>query len=163
MVVVGDLPLYISFPKRFGGRNEDHLYKGNELAEDEPDVDVFDIGCLGQGLHHGDEDRCQDQHIGQVYGQSGLKIFSFEECGGESDANEKEGWEIGPKQLTHHPPLQHHDELDTGLVPHQHPLLDDVHGQLQLLLHDNVLWKETDCFDVKFACDDPYAANLANK
>ena len=97
------------------------------------------------------------------YGQSGLKILCFEEGGGEGDANEKKGREEGSEQLAHHSPLHHHDELDTGLVPHQHPLLDDVHGQLQLLLHDHVLWKETDCFDVKFACDDPYAANLRNK
>ena len=98
-----------------------------------------------------------------------FKVLGFKESGGEGDADEEEGGEVGAEQLAHDPPLQHHDELDvalTGLVVHvpdQHPLLDDVHGQLQLLLHDNVLWKETDCFDVKFACDDPYAANLRNK
>ena len=91
------------------------------------------------------------------YGQSGLKILCFEECGGEGDANEKEGWEVGPKQLAHDSPLQHHDELDAGLtrlvvhVPYQQPLLDDVHRQFQLLLHNNILWKKTDRLDIKFA------------
>ena len=107
--------------------------------------------------------------IEHPYGQSCLKIFCFEECGGEGDANEKEGWQVCAKQLAHDPPFQNHDELDAGLtglvvhVPHQHPLLDDVQRQFQLLLHNNILWKKTDCLDVKFACHNPYAANLAKE
>ena len=72
MVIERDSSLFVSLPKRLGGGNEDHLYEGNQLAEDEPDVDVLDIGRLWQGLHHGDENRCEDQHVGQVHSQVGV-------------------------------------------------------------------------------------------
>ena len=97
---------------------------------------------------------------------SHFKVLGFKESGGEGDADEEEGWEVGAQQLAHDPSLQNHDELGAGLprlvidVLHQHPPLDDVHCQLQLLLHQHILWKETDCLDIKFACHDPDAANL---
>ena len=72
VVVEGDSSLFVSLPKRLRSRNEDHLYEGNQLAEDEPDVDVLDVGRLWQGLHHGDENRCEDQHVGQVHSQVGV-------------------------------------------------------------------------------------------
>ena len=73
MVVPWDPSVSVSLPKRLRGRYEDHLYERDQLAEDEPEVDVLDVGRLGQGLHHRDENCRQDQHVGQVYSQSSLK------------------------------------------------------------------------------------------
>ena len=60
MVVKGFHPVFISFFKRLCGRNEDHL--DEQLAEDQPEVDVLDVGRL-------------KQHVGQVHRESGLKIL----------------------------------------------------------------------------------------
>ena len=95
-----------------------------------------------------------------------FKVLCFEESGGEGDADEKDSGQVGAEQLAHDPSFQNHDELDVGLtglvvgVPNQHPLLDDVHCQLQLLLHRHILWKKAGRLDIKFTCHNPYAANL---
>ena len=73
MVIVGDLSVLVSFAKRLCGGYEEHLNERNKLAEDEPDVDVLDVGRLGQGLHHRDENCRQDQHVGEVHSQGRLK------------------------------------------------------------------------------------------
>ena len=78
MVIVGDLSVLVSFAKRLCGGYEEHLNERNKLAEDEPDVDVLDVGRLGQGLHHRDENCCQDQHVGQVHSQGCLNEMKID-------------------------------------------------------------------------------------
>ena len=73
VVVVDDLPVLVCASKRLRGGDEENLNERNELAEDEPDVDVLDVGCLRQGLHHRNENCRQDQHVGEVHSQGRLK------------------------------------------------------------------------------------------
>ena len=41
--------------------------KGNQLAEDEPDVDHLDVGGLGKASCHADEQGGQHQQGGEVH------------------------------------------------------------------------------------------------
>ena len=50
-----------------------HLSKGDELAEDKPEVNHLGIGGEGQLLHHTCEDCRHHQHVGQVHCESRLK------------------------------------------------------------------------------------------
>ena len=46
VVVVGDLSVLVWASKRLCGGDEKHLNERDKLAEDEPDVNVLDIGRL---------------------------------------------------------------------------------------------------------------------
>ena len=48
----------------FHGSEKYDLSKGNQLAEDEPDVNHLDVRGGGQALHLADEDRGHHQHGG---------------------------------------------------------------------------------------------------
>ena len=48
--------ILLLFPKVLHGSQEHHLGKGNQLAENEPDVDHLDVRGGGQALHLADED-----------------------------------------------------------------------------------------------------------
>ena len=80
--------------------SKDHLSKGDQLEEYEPDVNHLWIGGEGQLLHHADEDGRHHQHVGQVHGEGGLKEERLEEGGGEGDHEEEEGGEVGGQHLT---------------------------------------------------------------
>ena len=77
MVVERNQPALVAGSERLCGSDEEHLCERDQLAEDEPDVDVLHVGRLGQGLHHGDENCCQDQHVGQVHSQSRLNDIVY--------------------------------------------------------------------------------------
>ena len=91
--------------------SEDHLGKGNQLAEDQPDVDHLWKGGGGQFLHHADEDGRHHQHCCQVHTQGRLKEERLEEGGGKGDGRQKNGREVGGHHLTCDFPL--HDKNHT--------------------------------------------------
>ena len=80
--------------------SKDHLSKGDQLEEYEPDVNHLWIGGEGQLLHHADEDGRHHQHVGQVHGEGGLKEERLEEGGGKGDHQEEQGGQVGAHQLT---------------------------------------------------------------
>ena len=75
--------------------SKDHLSKGHQLAEYQPEVDHLGVGGEGQLLHYTDEDGGHHQHGGQVHTQGGLKEERLEEGGGKGDHEEQEGREEG--------------------------------------------------------------------
>ena len=79
-------------PVILDGSEEDDLGKGNQLAEDEPDVDHLDVGRRWQHLHLPDEDGRRHQHYCQVCREGGLKEDWLEVGGGKGDQDEKDGW-----------------------------------------------------------------------
>ena len=62
-----------------------YLYKGHQLAEDEPVVDHLRVGGERQPFHEADEDGRHDQHVGQVHREGSLKEERLEEGGGKGD------------------------------------------------------------------------------
>ena len=94
---------------------KDHLSKGHQLAEYQPEVNHLWIRCKRQLLHHADEDGSHDEHGGQVHTQGRLKEERLEEGGGKGDHEEQEGRQKGRQHLTHDLSLQ-----DNG---HRYPLL----------------------------------------
>ena len=66
-----------------------HLYKGHQLAEDEPVIDQFWVGGERELLHDADEDGRHDQHVGQVHREGGLKEERLEEGCGKGDHQEQ--------------------------------------------------------------------------
>ena len=94
---------------------KDHLSKGDQLEEYEPDVNHLWIGGEGQLLHHADEDGRHHQHIGQVHGEGGLKVDWLKEGGGKADHQKKEGGEVGGHHLAHDLPLQDNPHRYTSL------------------------------------------------
>ena len=71
------------------GSEKNHLSERHHLAEDQPDVDHFDIGGGRQYLHVADEDGGHHQHGGQVHTQGCLKEKGLEEGGGKCDHHEE--------------------------------------------------------------------------
>ena len=71
-----------------GRRRGVDLYKGHQLAEDEPVVNHLCVGGEREPLHDADEDGCHDQHVGQVHGEGRLKEEWLEEGGGKGDHHE---------------------------------------------------------------------------
>ena len=94
----------------------DHLSEGNQLAEDQPEVNHLQVGGGGQPLHHTDEDGRHDQHVGQVHRQSGFEVDRLEEGGGKGDQHEKDGGQIGGHHLTHDLPLQGYGHFYSFLI-----------------------------------------------
>ena len=97
-------------------KSRDHLSEGNQLAEDQPEVDHLQVGGGGQSLHHTDEDGRHDQHVGQVHRQSGLEVDRLEEGGGKGDQHEKEGGQVGGHHLAHDLPSQGHGHPNSKMV-----------------------------------------------
>ena len=65
-----------------------HLSKGDELAEDKPEVNHLGIGGEGKFLHDADEDGRHHQHVGQVHAKGSFKEERLEEGGGKGDHHE---------------------------------------------------------------------------
>ena len=76
-----------------------HLSKGDELAEDKPEVNHLGIGGEGQLLHHTREDRRHHQHVCQVHCQGSLEEVGLEEGGGKGDHHEQDGGQVGAHHL----------------------------------------------------------------
>ena len=85
----------------FLGSQKDHLSEGNQLTENQPIVDKFGVGGVGQLLHHADEDGRHHKHVRQVHCQGSLEEEGFEEGGGKGDHQEKEGWKVRGHDLAH--------------------------------------------------------------
>merc|ERR1712004_892979 len=98
-------------PEILDGSEKHHLGKGNQLAENEPDVDHLDVRGGGQALHLADEDGGHHQHGGQVHTQGCFKEIRLEEGGGKGDRCQKKCGEICRHQLTHYLPFQTHGHL----------------------------------------------------
>ena len=84
-----------------------HLGEGNQLAENKPDVNHFEVGGEGQLLHHAREDRRHHQHVRQVHRQGSLKEEGLEEGGGKGDHHEEDGGQVGAHHLTQDLSPQH--------------------------------------------------------
>ena len=84
-----------------------HLSEGNQLAEDEPDVNHFEVGGEGQLLHHTCEDCRHHQHVCQVNRQGSLEEEGLKEGGGKGDHHEQDGGQVGAHHLAHDLPPKH--------------------------------------------------------
>ena len=76
--------------KKFTQMSECYLREGDQLAEDEPDIDHLQVGCSGQPAHHAGEDSGHDQHVGQVHSQGSLEVDRLEEGGGKGDHQQED-------------------------------------------------------------------------
>ena len=112
-------PLILS--EIFHGSEKQHLGEGNQLAEDQPDVDHLDVGCGWQALHLAEKDGGHHQHGGQVHAQCCLKEERFEERGCKSDCHEKNGGGIGRHHFARDLPLEPYRRFEAG-----HSVIDIV-------------------------------------
>ena len=92
-----------------------HLGKGDELAEDKPEVNHLWIGGGGQSFHHTCKDRRHHQHICQVHCQGSLKEVGLEEGGGKGDHHEQDGGQVGAHHLAQDLPPEHNGHTYTFL------------------------------------------------
>ena len=69
------------FSEIFNSCEQDNFSKGNQLANDQPDVDHLGVRGGGQALHLADEDGRQHQHSGQVHTEGRLEEEWLEEAG----------------------------------------------------------------------------------
>ena len=92
-----------------------HLSKGDELAEDKPEVNHLGIGGEGQLLHHAGEDCRHHQHVGQVHCQGSLKEVGLEEGGGKGDHHEQDGGQVGAHHLAQDLPPENNGHTYTLL------------------------------------------------
>ena len=74
-----------TLPESVNYSMEDDISEGQQKVENEPYFHHFDIGCLGQTLHHRDEHAGENQHHSKVHCQSGLKEEGFEVVGNVSN------------------------------------------------------------------------------
>ena len=58
---------FLLVPPVLHGGEQDHLHEGDQLAEDQPDVQHLDHRGGRQPLHLAHEDRGHHQHGGQVH------------------------------------------------------------------------------------------------
>ena len=91
----------------FLGGQKDHLSEGNQLTENQPIVDKFGVGGVGQLFHHADEDGRHHKHVRQVHCQGSLEEEGFEEGGGKGDCQQKKGREVGDHDLAEELSLHH--------------------------------------------------------
>ena len=113
------------------GGEEDDLNEGHQLTIDEPDVHQAHVGGWGELLHHTETDNtrlypteldCQPdkecgghQHHRQVDSHRGLEVEGLEMCGGVTDAEQKEGGQVGGEQLVDQSPFELDLHFDTCL------------------------------------------------
>ena len=88
MVVDQSVHLPLSQLLHQGGNH--HPGEGNQLPEDEPDVDHLDVGRRRQLVHHRNEDGGHHQHGGQVHRHRGLKVKRSKEGGGVRDEDQED-------------------------------------------------------------------------
>ena len=69
-------------------------HEGNQLGEDQPDVDHLDVGGRREGVGDGDEEGRQDELAGQVDRHHGLEEERFEEVGGVDDTEDEDSRKI---------------------------------------------------------------------
>ena len=122
-----------------------HLYKGHQLAEDEPVIDQFWVGGERELLHDTDEDGRHDQHVGQVHREGGLKEEGLEEGGGKGDRHEQDRWQVGRQHLTHDLSAKNNGHPDPFLMRtlisiRYTPLLQVVKCQIRILLNQKLFW-----------------------
>ena len=124
-----------------------HLYKGHQLAEDEPVVDHLWVGGERELLHDADEDGRHDQHVGQVHREGGLKEERLEGCGGKGDHHEQGGGQVGCQHLTHDLSSKNNGHPDpfpgiTLISIRYMPFFHAVKCHAWILLHHKLFWNQ---------------------
>ena len=93
------LLLFLALPQELHGSEKHHLGEGNQLAQDQPDVDHLDVRGGGQPLHLANEDGGHHQHVCEVDAQACFEEARLEEGCSKGDCDEKQGWEVSGHQL----------------------------------------------------------------
>ena len=91
--VVVDLPVVL-LPHAVHEGVEQHLGEGNQLGEDQPDVDHLDVGSRRQRVGDGDEEGGEDQLGGQVDCHNSLEEEGLEVIGGVDDTEDEDSRKI---------------------------------------------------------------------
>ena len=133
-----------------------HLYKGHQLAEDEPVVDHLWVGGERELLHDADEDGRHDQHVGQVHREGGLKEERLEEGGGKGDHHEQDRWQVGRQHLTHDLSTKNNGHPNAFLRNllisiYQSPIHHFVESHIRTLFHQKIFWAKLHHCSIK-AC-----------
>ena len=103
--MIVDQPL-VSVPHGLDEGVKEDLHEGDELGEDQPDVDHLDVGRGREGLGDGDEESGEDEECSQIDHDDSLEEEGFEEGGGVHDGKDEAGREVGGQELVHDPPLE---------------------------------------------------------
>ena len=80
---------------------QQHLCEGDQLGEDEPDINQLDIGGGGEGSRNTDEQGSQDKEGGQVYSDHCLEEEILKEVCSIDNAKEENGWEVNCQNCVH--------------------------------------------------------------
>ena len=105
--VVVDHPVR-SVPQLFHHRRDHHPGEGDQLAEDEPDVDHLDVGRRGQALGHADEQGRDHEEHGDVGGDKPFEEKLLEVVGHVADDVDDQGRQEGGQDDAQQPPLDCH-------------------------------------------------------
>ena len=120
----------ILLPVALDGSLDQGESKGDEEAEDQPDVDHLGVRGWRQLLDLAREDGRHHQHDGQVHREARLKVDCLEEGGGVGGDQQEQGGQVGGQHLRLDLPLQvdHHVHLLVTFLKPQ--ISDGKHDQV---------------------------------
>ncbi len=104
--------LVLNIPKALDDGVENDLHKGDELSEDEPEIDHFQVGRGRQAVGDADEQGGQNKQGGQVDCDDGLKEEGLEVAGGEAHEAEQDCWQVNPEKGGHESSLEDYVHFD---------------------------------------------------
>ena len=107
--------------------------KGDEEAEDQPDVDHLGVRGRRQLLDLAREDGRHHQHDGQVHREARLKVDCLEEGGGVGDGEQEQGGQVGGQQLCLNLPLQGHHHVHLFVIFLKSEICDGEHDEVFVL------------------------------
>ena len=121
---------FVFLPVAFDGSLDQGEGKGDEEAEDKPDVDHLGVRRWWKLLDLAGEDGRHHQHDGQVHSEARLKVDWLEEGGGVGDTQQEQGGQVGGQHLRLDLPLQGDHHVHLLLLLLKPEVCDGEHDQV---------------------------------